>query len=87
MRLMGTDEMNEYIIINSVVFVILLLISQFIVWFAKKIGKCFSLYKVFGIVDVFWGVAILILAIIEFVMPGGDLRRIVQTMLIMKQSV
>ena len=75
--------MNEYIIINIVVFVILLLISQFIVWLAKKIGKCLSLYKVFGIVDVFWGVAILILAIIEFVMPGGDLHGLFRTVVLL----
>ena len=75
--------MNEYIIINMVVFVILLLISQFIIWFAKKIGKCLSLYKVFGIVDVFWGLAILIIAIIEFMTPGGDLHGLFGTVVLL----
>ena len=48
--------MNEFIIINIVVFAILLFISQLIVWFAKYLEKNLSIYKVFGIVDVFWGV-------------------------------
>lgn len=52
--------MNEYVIFNAVVFAVLLLISKFIVWLAKKLGKDLSLYKVFGMVDVLWGVAILI---------------------------
>lgn len=75
--------MNEYIIINIVAVVILLLISQFIVWVAKKLGKNLSFYKVFGIVDVFWGVAILIIAIIEFMMPGGDLHGLFGTVMLL----
>ena len=66
--------MNEYIIFNIVVLAIIVLISQFVVWFAKYLGKNLSLYKVFGIIDVFWGVVILIIAAIEFMTPGGDLH-------------
>ena len=75
--------MNEFIIINIVVFAILLFISQLIVWFAKYLEKNLSIYKVFGIVDVFWGVAILIIAIIEFMTPGGDLHGLFGTVMLL----
>ena len=75
--------MNEYVIINAVVLAILFLISKCIVWVAKHLGKYLSLYKVFGIVDVFWGVAILIIAIVEYVMPGGDLHGLFGTVMLL----
>lgn len=75
--------MNEYIIMNIVVFIILFLISKFIVWIAKNLGKHLSLYKVFGIVDVVWGAAVLTIAVIEFVMPGGDLHGLFGTVMLL----
>ena len=75
--------MNEFLILNMVVFGLLLLMSQLIVWLAKKSGKYLSLYKVFGIVDVIWGIAVLIIAIIEFVMPGGDMHGLFGTVMLL----
>lgn len=60
-----------------------MLVSQFIVWLAKYLGKNISLYKVFGIVDVLWGVAVLIIAIIEYVMLGGDLHGLFGTVMLL----
>lgn len=75
--------MSEFIILNIVVFVVLFLISRFVVWLAKNFGKQLSLYKVFGTVDVFWGVAVLIVASIEFLMPGGDLHGLFGTVMLL----
>ena len=75
--------MNEYIFINIVVLAVILLISQFIVWLAKKSGKHLSFYKVFGIADVLWGAAILIIAVIEFITPGGDLHGLFGTVMLL----
>lgn len=75
--------MIEFVIFNTVVLAILLLISKLIVWLAKFLGKYLSIYKVFGIVDVFWGVVILIIAIIEFITPGGDMHGLFGTVMLL----
>lgn len=75
--------MNVYVFMNFIVGAILLLISKLLVRVSEKSGKSLSLHKVFGIVDVAWGVVILIIALIEFMVPGGDMHGLFGTVILL----
>lgn len=75
--------MNEYVAINTAVGAVIFLVSLLIVRLAKHFGKHLSIYKVFGILDVIWGIMVLITAVIEFVTPGGDLHGLFGTVVLL----
>ena len=65
----------EGIMISNVVFaMILLTLTALIRWIGTLVKKEWSPYKVFGVLDVLVGIAAAIVAIVEFVTPGGDLH-------------
>lgn len=75
--------MSEIICYAALAGVAIFIVSGLILWIAKFWGKKLSIYKVFGIVDVIFGLVVLVIAIVDFKTPGGDLNGLLGTLLLL----